>query len=405
MAKRYEMSVEEIIKNVLSPKWTKAGCLAEIQKRAKEGCSQINSHNCAVNDLWNLFKACPEVFLFSEYISEITKDYMDYHTYKLGNHATQEFNMQNTLSKMAQTAKAIYGDVEKQIQELQKQIKTQSQQKSSETGNQFENEFDDKLHIFDDEEENMGKKEKNLKAISLTKAQKQTFINDTTSIEKFLPANADRLEKFFKKKNVYTVGEFMSLLLDKKGANNFACFGKNNREIYEKFNANVAQYITGGKKVGESQEKSVENKQTPSQEEVTANTEITEKSFQQLHDEFFAKLDSLPAKNFIKGCQEIEEIYTLCENYIRKIVPILQQDVATAQDLNDQVDFEKLCYIDLIDRKRKIVEKEKIEREKESVSEKILSTVKQDVRYHHNPQQNMPERHSHSHNPFNEREL
>lgn len=381
--KRSVLSEKEII-DMLPERWKKSESVTEIQARARKGYEKVSSLKCSLNDIWNIFKSYPECFLFRDYVAEIQKNYIDFHTYKFGRHAVQEFNMQSAVSKMISAIKSIYGDVEKQLEEQkQKDISTQIIKEVLEE--------DDRplgINLFDDEEDEIMEKQETKGKENIKLSQKGPykllyqslrikFKDDITPIEEFIPANGQKIHSYLIKKNVSTLGDFMNLMLDPVGYARFSRIGSWFRDQYNDFSKNVLNYVN--KKV--AQENGLDF------EETLQNTTQKESAG------FFDNLSKIPSENFVKDSEKMDSISKQVGDYLKELTDYYFNQGMSTEEIDKIMESEIANFHAIVDKKRE-------ENSKKVAASKIKAKIDDGVKYKQNLNEINKNDSKHSHNRF-----
>lgn len=268
--------------------------------------------------------------------------------------------------------------------------------------------------IFDDEVEEKGEKKmeektKKSKLRRITPKIRVLFSNDETLLKDLLKNVAgEEKTKFLKylwERKVETVGEYMKLLEDEKRSYAFWRFSYDYcGEFYTVFKQAILDYIRT------SMQKTIVQTDGLQDGQRLPETELKEPETEKVED-FYENLKKMPAKNFVKGSEEMKKIGASYGEYLSKILKkhleqnVAEMDVdALIEEENKLIDEENKKYQPIVDAKRA----EEYEAKAKRVAGFATVKIAESVKYKHSKAKTQDgiER-KHQHNPYarDEREL
>lgn len=367
-------SVSEIIDSI-KKRWKIAGTLEEINERVKSGLDDVRKNlKFELNDLRNLFKKYPEIFL-TEFLEAcngenirkyITDKYLRANTYLSTNIKDSEqvgyFN--DIYNIMEKAAERLYeGLLAKLRVEVDKQKAIVQEEKGEEK--EEETEEIDALHLFDDDEfenkqekkEEERKMEENMKENAkkrrISQKMRNNLANDTTPIEEFLPENSQKFKGYLQERGVRTLGDYLRFFGESYQAL-FKWVNTNCHDVYEKLNQNIIAYADLHK----------ETKQPKKRDDFFSNL-------------YFSNLRERPCEDFRKDSETMNRISDEFVIFANQQLDLLSKDPTVSEkELNIMYNKMVLEYHKIIDEKR-----EQLSRE-ETVN-RLRGQIGDDAKYHH----------------------
>ena len=367
-------SVSEIIDSI-KKRWKIAGSLEEINERVKSGLEDVRKDlKFDLNDLRNLFKKYPEIFL-TEFLKEcngenireyITDKYLRANTYLSTDIINSEqvgyFN--DIYSVMEKAAEQLYKDL---LAKLRVEVNKQKAIVQEEKGEEKEEETEeiDALHLFDDDEfenkqekkEEERKMEENMKENAkkrrISQKMRNNLANDTTPIEEFLPENSQKFKGYLQERGVRTLGDYLRFFGESYQAL-FKWVNTNCHDVYEKLNQNIIAYADLHK----------ETKQPKKRDDFFSNL-------------YFSNLRERPCEDFRKDSETMNRISDEFVIFANQQLDLLSKDPTVSEkELNIMYNKMVLEYHKIIDEKR-----EQLSRE-ETVN-RLRGQIGDDAKYHH----------------------
>ena len=367
-------SVSEIIDSI-KKRWKIAGSLEEINERVKSGLEDVRKDpKFDLNDLRNLFKKYPEIFL-TEFLKEcngenirkyITDKYLRANTYLSTDIINSEqvgyFN--DIYSVMEKASKQLYKDL---LVKLSVEVNKQKAIVQEEKGEEKEEETEeiDALHLFDDDEfenkqekkEEERKMEENMKENAkkrrISQNMRKKFANDKTPIEEFLPENSQIFREYLQEKGVRTLGEYLSYI-DKEYPILFRWVNKNCHEAYDEFNQSIIAYADLHK----------ETKQPKKRDDFFSNL-------------YFSNLRERPCEDFKKDSETMNRISDEFVIFANQQLDLLLKDsTVSEEDLNKK-------YGDLVSEYHKIIDEKREQLSREETVNRLRGQIGDDAKYHH----------------------
>ena len=363
-------SVGDIIDSI-KKRWKIAGSLKEINERVKSGLEDVRKDlKFELNDLRNLFKKYPEIFL-TEFLKKrngenirkyITDKYLRANTYLSTDikNSEQVGHFNDTYSVMERAAEQLYKDL---LPKLSVEAKEQKTIVQEEKGEEKDEEVEiDALHLFDDdefedkqelkeEERKMEEnKEKNDKKRRLTQKIRNNFINDKTPIDEFLPKNSQEFKNYLQGRGVETLGDYLRYI-NKNYLSLFRWISKNCHETYDEFNQNIIAYADLQKKVKQPKKS----------------------------DDFLSRLKERPCEEFRKDSEPMKKISDEFAIYANHQLDSLLKDSSVREDdLNNM-------YNDMVSEYHKIIDEKREQLSKEETANRLRGKIGDDANYHHKP--------------------
>lgn len=367
-------SVGDIIDSI-KKRWKIAGSLEEINERVKSGLEDVRKDpKFDLNDLRNLFKKYPELFL-TEFLKEcngenireyITDKYLRANTYLSTDIINSEqvgyFN--DIYSVMEKAAEQLYKDL---LVKLRVEVNKQKAIVQEEKGEEKEEETEeiDALHLFDDDEfenkqekkEEERKMEENMKENAkkrrISQKMRNNLANDTTPIEEFLPENSQKFKGYLQERGVRTLGDYLRFFGESYQAL-FKWVNTNCHDVYEKLNQNIIAYADLHK----------ETKQPKKRDDFFSNL-------------YFSNLRERPCEDFRKDSETMNRISDEFVIFANQQLDLLSKDPTVSEkELNIMYNKMVLEYHKIIDEKR-----EQLSRE-ETVN-RLRGQIGDDAKYHH----------------------
>ncbi len=367
-------SVGDIIDSI-KKRWKIAGSLEEINERVKSGLEDVRKDpKFDLNDLRNLFKKYPEIFL-TEFLKEcngenireyITDKYLRANTYPSTDIKDSEqvgyFN--DIYSVMEKAAEQLYKDL---LAKLRVEVNKQKAIVQEEKGEEKEEETEeiDALHLFDDDEfenkqekkEEERKMEENMKENAkkrrISQKMRNNLANDTTPIEEFLPENSQKFKGYLQERGVRTLGDYLRFFGESYQAL-FKWVNTNCHDVYEKLNQNIIAYADLHK----------ETKQPKKRDDFFSNL-------------YFSNLRERPCEDFRKDSETMNRISDEFVIFANQQLDLLSKDPTVSEkELNIMYNKMVLEYHKIIDEKR-----EQLSRE-ETVN-RLRGQIGDDAKYHH----------------------
>ena len=367
-------SVGDIIDSI-KKRWKIAGSLEEINERVKSGLEDVRKNpKFDLNDLRNLFKKYPEIFL-TEFLKEcngenireyITDKYLRANTYLSTDIINSEqvgyFN--DIYSVMEKAAEQLYKDL---LAKLRVEVNKQKAIVQEEKGEEKEEETEeiDALHLFDDDEfenkqekkEEERKMEENMKENAkkrrISQKMRNNLANDTTPIEEFLPENSQKFKGYLQERGVRTLGDYLRFFGESYQAL-FKWVNTNCHDVYEKLNQNIIAYADLHK----------ETKQPKKRDDFFSNL-------------YFSNLRERPCEDFRKDSETMNRISDEFVIFANQQLDLLSKDPTVSEkELNIMYNKMVLEYHKIIDEKR-----EQLSRE-ETVN-RLRGQIGDDAKYHH----------------------
>lgn len=367
-------SVSEIIDSI-KKRWKIAGSLEEINERVKSGLEDVRKDlKFELNDLRNLFKKYPEIFL-TEFLEAcngenirkyITDKYLRANTYLSTDIINSEqvgyFN--DIYSVMEKASKQLYKDL---LAKLRVEVNKQKAIVQEEKGEEKEEETEeiDALHLFDDDEfenkqekkEEERKMEENMKENAkkrrISQKMRNNLANDTTPIEEFLPENSQKFKGYLQERGVRTLGDYLRFFGESYQAL-FKWVNTNCHDVYEKLNQNIIAYADLHK----------ETKQPKKRDDFFSNL-------------YFSNLRERPCEDFRKDSETMNRISDEFVIFANQQLDLLSKDPTVSEkELNIMYNKMVLEYHKIIDEKR-----EQLSRE-ETVN-RLRGQIGDDAKYHH----------------------
>lgn len=366
-------SVGDIIDSI-KKRWKIARTLEEINERVKSGLEDVRKDlKFDLNDLRNLFKKYPEIFLTGflkecngENIREyITDKYLRANTYPSTDIKDSEqvgyFN--DIYSVMEKAAEQLYKDL---LAKLRVEVNKQKAIVQEEKGEEKEEEVEiDALHLFDDDEfenkqekkEEERKMEENMKENAkkrrISQKMRNNLANDTTPIEEFLPENSQKFKGYLQERGVRTLGDYLRFFGESYQAL-FKWVNTNCHDVYEKLNQNIIAYADLHK----------ETKQPKKRDDFFSNL-------------YFSNLRERPCEDFRKDSETMNRISDEFVIFANQQLDLLSKDPTVSEkELNIMYNKMVLEYHKIIDEKR-----EQLSRE-ETVN-RLRGQIGDDAKYHH----------------------
>lgn len=367
-------SVSEIIDSI-KKRWKIAGSLEEINERVKSGLEDVRKDpKFDLNDLRNLFKKYPELFL-TEFLKEcngenireyITDKYLRANTYLSTDIINSEqvgyFN--DIYNIMEKASERLYKDL---LAKLRVEVNKQKAIVQEEKGEEKEEETEeiDALHLFDDDEfenkqekkEEERKMEENMKENAkkrrISQKMRNNLANDTTPIEEFLPENSQKFKGYLQERGVRTLGDYLRFFGESYQAL-FKWVNTNCHDVYEKLNQNIIAYADLHK----------ETKQPKKRDDFFSNL-------------YFSNLRERPCEDFRKDSETMNRISDEFVIFANQQLDLLSKDPTVSEkELNIMYNKMVLEYHKIIDEKR-----EQLSRE-ETVN-RLRGKIGDDAKYHH----------------------
>lgn len=367
-------SVSEIIDSI-KKRWKIAGSLEEINERVKSGLEDVRKDpKFDLNDLRNLFKKYPELFL-TEFLEAcngenirkyITDKYLRANTYLSTDIINSEqvgyFN--DIYSVMEKASERLYKDL---LAKLRVEVNKQKAIVQEEKGEEKEEETEeiDALHLFDDDEfenkqekkEEERKMEENMKENAkkrrISQKMRNNLANDTTPIEEFLPENSQKFKGYLQERGVRTLGDYLRFFGESYQAL-FKWVNTNCHDVYEKLNQNIIAYADLHK----------ETKQPKKRDDFFSNL-------------YFSNLRERPCEDFRKDSETMNRISDEFVIFANQQLDLLSKDPTVSEkELNIMYNKMVLEYHKIIDEKR-----EQLSRE-ETVN-RLRGQIGDDAKYHH----------------------
>lgn len=367
-------SVGDIIDSI-KKRWKIAGSLEEINERVKSGLEDVRKDpKFDLNDLRNLFKKYPEIFL-TEFLEAcngenirkyITDKYLRANTYLSTDIINSEqvgyFN--DIYSVMEKASERLYKDL---LAKLRVEVNKQKAIVQEEKGEEKEEETEeiDALHLFDDDEfenkqekkEEERKMEENMKENAkkrrISQKMRNNLANDTTPIEEFLPENSQKFKGYLQEKGVRTLGEYLSYI-DKEYPILFRWANKNCHEAYDEFNQSIIAYADLHK----------ETKQPKKRDDFFSNL-------------YFSNLRERPCEDFKKDSETMNRISDEFVIFANQQLDLLLKDsTVSEEDLNKK-------YGDLVSEYHKIIDEKREQLSREETVNRLRGKIGDDAKYHH----------------------
>lgn len=367
-------SVGDIIDSI-KKRWKIAGTLEEINERVKSGLDDVRKDlKFELNDLRNLFKKYPEIFL-TEFLEAcngenirkyITDKYLRANTYLSTDIINSEqvgyFN--DIYSVMEKASERLYKDL---LAKLRVEVNKQKAIVQEEKGEEKEEETEeiDALHLFDDDEfenkqekkEEERKMEENMKENAkkrrISQKMRNNLANDTTPIEEFLPENSQKFKGYLQERGVRTLGDYLRFFGESYQAL-FKWVNTNCHDVYEKLNQNIIAYADLHK----------ETKQPKKRDDFFSNL-------------YFSNLRERPCEDFRKDSETMNRISDEFVIFANQQLDLLSKDPTVSEkELNIMYNKMVLEYHKIIDEKR-----EQLSRE-ETVN-RLRGQIGDDAKYHH----------------------
>ena len=363
-------SVSEIIDSI-KKRWKIAGSLEEINERVKSGLEDVRKDpKFDLNDLRNLFKKYPELFL-TEFLEAcngenirkyITDKYLRANTYLSTDikNSEQVGHFNDTYSVMERAAEQLYKDL---LPKLSVEAKEQKTIVQEEKGEEKDEEVEiDALHLFDDDEfedkqelkeeerkmeENKGKNDKKRR---ITQKIRNNFINDKTPIDEFLPKNSQEFKNYLQERGVETLGDYLRYI-NKNYLSLFRWISKNCHETYDEFNQKIIAYADLQKEVKQPKKS----------------------------DDFLSRLKERPCEEFRKDSESMKKISDEFAIYANHQLDSLLKDSSIREDdLNNM-------YNNMVSEYHKIIDEKREQLSKEETANRLRGKIGDDANYHHKP--------------------
>ena len=367
-------SVSEIIDSI-KKRWKIAGSLEEINERVKSGLEDVRKDpKFDLNDLRNLFKKYPEIFL-TEFLKEcngenirkyITDKYLRANTYLSTDIINSEqvgyFN--DIYSVMEKASERLYKDL---LAKLRVEVNKQKAIVQEEKGEEKEEETEeiDALHLFDDDEfenkqekkEEERKMEENMKENAkkrrISQKMRNNLANDTTPIEEFLPENSQKFKGYLQERGVRTLGDYLRFFGESYQAL-FKWVNTNCHDVYEKLNQNIIAYADLHK----------ETKQPKKRDDFFSNL-------------YFSNLRERPCEDFKKDSETMNRISDEFVIFANQQLDLLLKDsTVSEEDLNKK-------YGDLVSEYHKIIDEKREQLSREETVNRLRGQIGDDAKYHH----------------------
>ncbi len=368
-------SVGDIIDSI-KKRWKIAGTLEEINERVKSGLDDVRKDlKFELNDLRNLFKKYPEIFL-TEFLEAcngenirkyITDKYLRANTYLSTNIKDSEqvgyFN--DIYNIMEKAAERLYeGLLEKLRVEVDKQKTIVHEEKGKENAEEMEE--IDALHLFDDDEfedkqDKQEKKEKkeekkmeeNVKKRRISQKMRNNLANDTTPIDEFLPENSQKFKGYLQERGVQTLGDYLRYFGESYQAL-FKWVNTNCHDAYEELNQNIIAYADLHK----------ETKQPKKRDDFFSNL-------------YFSNLRERPCEDFRKDSETMNRISDEFVIFANQQLDLLLKDsTVSEEDLNKK-------YGDLVSEYHKIIDEKREQLSREETVNRLRGKIGDDAKYHH----------------------
>ena len=369
-------SVGDIIDSI-KKRWKIAGSLEEINERVKSGLEDVRKNpKFDLNDLRNLFKKYPEIFL-TEFLKEcngenireyITDKYLRANTYLSTDIINSEqvgyFN--DIYSVMEKAAEQLYKDL---LVKLRVEVNKQKAIVQEEKGEEKEEETEeiDALHLFDDDEfenkqekkEEERKMEENMKENAkkrrISQKMRNNLANDTTPIEEFLPENSQKFKGYLQERGVQTLGDYLRYFGESYQAL-FKWVNTNCHDAYEELNQNIIAYADLHK----------ETKQPKKRDDFFSNL-------------YFSNLRERPCEDFKKDSETMNRISDEFVIFANQQLDLLLKDsTVSEEDLNKK-------YGDLVSEYHKIIDEKREQLSREETVNRLRGKIGDDAKYHHKP--------------------
>ena len=363
-------SVGGIIDSI-KKRWKIAGSLEEINERVKSGLEDVRKDpKFDLNDLRNLFKKYPELFL-TEFLEAcngenirkyITDKYLRANTYLSTDikNSEQVGHFNDTYSVMERAAEQLYKDL---LPKLSVEAKEQKTIVQEEKGEEKDEEVEiDALHLFDDDEfedkqelkeeerkmeENKGKNDKKRR---ITQKIRNNFINDKTPIDEFLPKNSQEFKNYLQERGVETLGDYLRYI-NKNYLSLFRWISKNCHETYDEFNQKIIAYADLQKEVKQPKKS----------------------------DDFLSRLKERPCEEFRKDSESMKKISDEFAIYANHQLDSLLKDSSIREDdLNNM-------YNNMVSEYHKIIDEKREQLSKEETANRLRGKIGDDANYHHKP--------------------
>lgn len=367
-------SVSEIIDSI-KKRWKIAGSLEEINERVKSGLEDVRKDpKFDLNDLRNLFKKYPELFL-TEFLEAcngenirkyITDKYLRANTYLSTDIINSEqvgyFN--DIYSVMEKASERLYKDL---LAKLRVEVNKQKAIVQEEKGEEKEEETEeiDALHLFDDDEfenkqekkEEERKMEENMKENAkkrrISQKMRNNLANDTTPIEEFLPENSQKFKGYLQERGVRTLGDYLRFFGESYQAL-FKWVNTNCHDVYEKLNQNIIAYADLHK----------ETKQPKKRDDFFSNL-------------YFSNLRERPCEDFRKDSETMNRISDEFVIFANQQLDLLLKDsTVSEEDLNKK-------YGDLVSEYHKIIDEKREQLSREETVNRLRGQIGDDAKYHH----------------------
>lgn len=421
--KSKDLTAEEVKETLSHKRWKKTNDYKELEERIQKGLDSVKLKKADLNAIKTFFYKYPEVFVFDKFVQQIRDDYnsnisgMSRYGH---NPYNRQDNMEETLKTFHKVAKEIYGDlIERHNLDVGKKIEAEKEEKKRQLAEAEKKELEkddyiDFATIFDDEVEEKGEKKmeektKKSKLRRITPKIRALFSNDETLLKNLLKNVAgEEKTKFLKylwERKVETVGEYMKLLEDEKRSYAFWRFSYDYcGEVYTVFKQAILDYIRT------SMQKARVQTDGPQDNQCLSKTDSKEPETEKVED-FYENLKKMPAKNFVKGSEEMNKIGASYGEYLSKILKkhleqnVAEMDVdALIEEENKLIDEENKKYQPIVDAKRA----EEYEAKAKRVAGFATAKIAESVKYKHSKAKTQDEiERKHQHNPYarDEREL
>lgn len=362
-------SVSEIIDSI-KKRWKIAGSLEEINERVKSGLEDVRKDpKFDLNDLRNLFKKYPELFL-TEFLEAcngenirkyITDKYLRANTYLSTDIINSEqvgyFN--DIYSVMEKASERLYKDL---LAKLRVEVNKQKAIVQEEKGEEKEEETEeiDALHLFDDDEfenkqekkEEERKMEENMKENAkkrrISQKMRNNLANDTTPIEEFLPENSQKFKGYLQERGVRTLGDYLRFFGESYQAL-FKWVNTNCHDVYEKLNQNIIAYADLQKEVKQPKKS----------------------------DDFLSRLKERPCEEFRKDSESMKKISDEFAIYANHQLDSLLKDSSIREDdLNNM-------YNNMVSEYHKIIDEKREQLSREETVNRLRGQIGDDAKYHH----------------------
>ena len=367
-------SVGDIIDSI-KKRWKIARTLEEINERVKSGLEDVRKDlKFDLNDLRNLFKKYPEIFLTGflkkrngENIRKyITDKYLRANTYLSTDikNSEQVGHFNDTYSVMERAAEQLYKDLLPKLSVEAKEQKTIVQEEKGEEKEE-ETEEIDALHLFDDDEfenkqekkEEERKMEENMKENAkkrrISQKMRNNLANDTTPIEEFLPENSQKFKGYLQERGVRTLGDYLRFFGESYQAL-FKWVNTNCHDVYEKLNQNIIAYADLHK----------ETKQPKKRDDFFSNL-------------YFSNLRERPCEDFRKDSETMNRISDEFVIFANQQLDLLSKDpTVSEEDLNKK-------YGDLVSEYHKIIDEKREQLSREETVNRLRGQIGDDAKYHH----------------------